>query len=150
MSKPAKRQKLDESAETGSTERENSSRKETAKAMTCEDVILKYKERRKAVCASVAELDFNEGRVRFISSQKKISSKCQGIVYWMWRDQRVEGSCCFFGGETEIKWPAASREYPANLCTFDSFFCCIDQFSLDLSTMAFKQWWPEVDGSPLL
>lgn len=39
------------------------------------------------------EETFNMKRMRVLTKQTSIASKYQGIVYWMWRDQRVQGSC---------------------------------------------------------
>ena len=40
-------------------------------------------------------LSFNMKRMRVLTKHEKVLSKYQGIVYWMWRDQRVQGSYCF-------------------------------------------------------
>ena len=34
---------------------------------------------------------FNMKRVRILTEQKDVSSGYEGIAYWMWRDQRVQG-----------------------------------------------------------
>lgn len=34
---------------------------------------------------------FNMQRMRILTKQENVSSKFQGILYWMWRDQRVQG-----------------------------------------------------------
>ena len=39
------------------------------------------------------EEPFNMKRMRILTEQTSIASKYQGIVYWMWRDQRVQGNC---------------------------------------------------------
>ena len=37
------------------------------------------------------EFKFNKKRVRMISKIEELQANCNGIVYWMFRDQRVEG-----------------------------------------------------------
>jgi hypothetical protein len=34
---------------------------------------------------------FDMKRMRILTKQENVLSKYQGIVYWMWRDQRVQG-----------------------------------------------------------
>ena len=55
------------------------------------DVLESYMAKRMEVCESVADFKFNKKRVRLISSNADISETCQGIAYWMWREQRVQG-----------------------------------------------------------
>lgn len=54
------------------------------------DVLESYMAKRMEVCESVADFKFNKKRVRLISSNADISETCQGIAYWMWREQRVQ------------------------------------------------------------
>ena len=56
-----------------------------------ENTLVKYMEKRKSVCESVADFKFNKKRVRLISSNADMSESCKGIAYWMWREQRVQG-----------------------------------------------------------
>ena len=52
-----------------------------------------YAEKRsKALPTSGGEFKFNKKRVRMITKVKELPVSCKGIVYWMFRDQRVEGT----------------------------------------------------------
>lgn len=55
------------------------------------DILASYKAKRLEVCESVADFKFNKKRVRLVSSNVDIPETCKGIVYWMWREQRVQG-----------------------------------------------------------
>jgi len=44
-----------------------------------------------SVCASVAEFKFNKKRVRVLTKCKDFADDSDGVVYWMSRDQRVQG-----------------------------------------------------------
>lgn len=55
------------------------------------DIMKLYNEKRKAVCDSVLEFKFNKKRVRLLTSTTDMKDDCKGILYWMWRDQRVQG-----------------------------------------------------------
>ena len=56
------------------------------------DFLNKVNNSRKNVCKSVSEFKFNKKRVRILSKAKDFSEDCQGVVYWMSRDQRVQGT----------------------------------------------------------
>lgn len=47
---------------------------------------------RQNVCKTVSEFKFNKKRVRILSKAKDFSEDCQGVAYWMSRDQRVQGN----------------------------------------------------------
>eukprot|EP00112_Aurelia_sp_Birch-Aquarium-sp1_P009446 Seg2073.3 transcript_id=Seg2073.3/GoldUCD/mRNA.D3Y31 product="Deoxyribodipyrimidine photo-lyase" protein_id=Seg2073.3/GoldUCD/D3Y31 len=47
-------------------------------------------QREKAVPAGEKEFKFNKKRVRMISKTKELPEDCEGVLYWMFRDQRVE------------------------------------------------------------
>ena len=67
---------------------------ECANTSKCSDTeILAYysEKRRSAQPAGGKEFRFNKKRVRVISEAKDIPEDCKGVVYWMFRDQRVEG-----------------------------------------------------------
>lgn len=48
-------------------------------------------EDRLATAASIKEFKFNKKRVRVLSKAKDISENAQSVLYWMSRDQRVQG-----------------------------------------------------------
>ena len=54
--------------------------------------------------ASVLEFSFNMNRVRILSECKEMRTNSKGIVYWMSREQRVQGySTFFFSSKTNPK-----------------------------------------------
>lgn len=82
-----KKRKLEgnsESSDAGNGEPEK-------KKALVEDFIEKIKESRKSVCGSVAEFKFNKKRVRVLSKAQDFAEDSNGVVYWMSRDQRVQG-----------------------------------------------------------
>ena len=63
----------------------------TAKKGKDEDFLSRIAESRTEVCQSVAEFKFNKKRVRVLSKAKDFPDESKGVVYWMSRDQRVQG-----------------------------------------------------------
>jgi hypothetical protein len=49
------------------------------------------KQKRHQLYESIAAFNFNRKRVRILSKATEIPDESQGIVYWMSRDQRVQG-----------------------------------------------------------
>ncbi|KAL3848171.1 hypothetical protein ACJMK2_019045 [Sinanodonta woodiana] len=62
---------------------------------TEQDLLSKIKNARLNVCKSVEEFKYNKKRVRIISSCEEFPDACDGIVYWMSRDQRVQDNWAF-------------------------------------------------------
>lgn len=57
-----------------------------------ENVLNFYAEKRKAALpGNEKEFKFNKKRVRMMSKAEEMPTDCNGILYWMFRDQRVEG-----------------------------------------------------------
>ena len=56
-----------------------------------EDILSKVSHLRLKTAASVAQFKFNKKRVRVISEVNDVPDENHGIVYWMSRDQRVQG-----------------------------------------------------------
>ncbi|KAB7504233.1 Deoxyribodipyrimidine photo-lyase [Armadillidium nasatum] len=56
-----------------------------------ETFVEKLESERNEVARSVTDFSFNKNRVRMLSKQLHIPEKCDGVVYWMSRDQRVQG-----------------------------------------------------------
>ncbi|KAB7504236.1 hypothetical protein Anas_09127 [Armadillidium nasatum] len=52
--------------------------------------IEKLESERNEVARSVTDFNFNKSRVRMLSKQLYIPENCDGIVYWMSREQRVQ------------------------------------------------------------
>lgn len=57
-----------------------------------EDFIDRITSNRTNVCNNVSEFKFNKKRVRVLSKAKDFPEDCNGVVYWMSRDQRVQGT----------------------------------------------------------
>ena len=51
----------------------------------------KIASQRKDTAKSVADFKFNKKRVKVLSSKLEFPDDNEGIVYWMSRDQRVQG-----------------------------------------------------------
>ena len=65
---------------------------ESSKGATTDLKAFYAAQRQKAVPAGGKEFKFNKKRVRIISKTKELPEDCEGVLYWMFRDQRVEGS----------------------------------------------------------
>ncbi len=61
-----------------------------------DNILATYMAKRQNVCESVADFKFDKKRVRLITSNADMSETCKGIAYWMWREQRVQGTKYFF------------------------------------------------------
>ncbi|KAL7640172.1 UNVERIFIED_CONTAM: hypothetical protein RMT77_009586 [Armadillidium vulgare] len=66
---------------------EESSKKIKLMDDTC---IEKLESERNEVARSITDFNFNKSRVRMLSKQLYIPENCDGIVYWMSREQRVQ------------------------------------------------------------
>ena len=75
-----------ENGEAGST-----SEGSDAKKAKDEDFLTRIAESRSDVCKSVAEFKFNKKRVRVLSKAQDFPDDSHGVVYWMSRDQRLQG-----------------------------------------------------------
>ena len=49
------------------------------------------KDKRLSCAKSVIEFAFNKKRARVLSSQKDCRDEAAGVLYWMSRDQRIQG-----------------------------------------------------------
>ena len=83
------------------------------------DFINKVNERRKKTAKSVTEFKFNKKRVRVLSKEKDVPDECEGIVYWMSRDQRVQGWFCLFVFNVAFKH---LRSYDKGACLQQWYF----------------------------
>lgn len=54
-------------------------------------LIKQITESRKKLCESVAEFKFNKKRIKVLSKVQDFPDGKNGVVYWMSRDQRVQG-----------------------------------------------------------
>lgn len=60
------------------------------------NLIKEILEARKATASSIKDFKFNKKRVRVLSKAKDIPENAQSILYWMSRDQRVQGNKSFY------------------------------------------------------
>lgn len=61
--------------------------------MESDDFVQKINQQRAAFCESVAKFKFNKKRVRVITGAEELPENTSGVLYWMSRDQRVQGQC---------------------------------------------------------
>ena len=59
-----------------------------AKKLTFSEAV---KDKRLSCAKSVIEFAFNKKRARVLSSQKDCRDEAAGVLYWMSRDQRIQG-----------------------------------------------------------
>lgn len=83
--------------------------------------------KREETAESILNYKFNKKRVRIISQEQMVPDKCEGIVYWMSRDSRVQDNWAFlFAQKLALK-----NEVPLHVC-----FCIIAKY-LDASVRQF-------------
>lgn len=87
----------------------------------------KLQAKREDTAKSILEFKFNKKRVRIVSQEQMVPDKCEGIVYWMSRDSRVQDNWAFlFAQKLALK-----NELPLHVC-----FCLIAKY-LDASVRQF-------------
>nr|AOQ25781.1 deoxyribodipyrimidine photolyase-like protein [Actinia tenebrosa] len=77
-----------------------------------DDILRRYHKKRKAVCESVLDFKFNKKRVRLLSKVTEVNDDCKGIVYWMWRDQRVQDNWALLYAQRL----ALKQQVPLHVC----------------------------------
>ncbi|XP_012272812.1 deoxyribodipyrimidine photo-lyase isoform X2 [Orussus abietinus] len=86
------------------------------KTSTLQTIILNN---RKNAAASVMTFKFDKKRIRIITNIKEVTKKCRGILYWMFRDARVQDNWAFlFAQKIAIK-----NRVPLHVC-----FCILSKF----------------------
>lgn len=65
-------------------------------------LIKQITESRQKLCDSVAEFKFNKKRVKVLSKVQDFPDGKNGVIYWMSRDQRVQGE--------NFKYPYSARD----------------------------------------
>ncbi|XP_050417837.1 deoxyribodipyrimidine photo-lyase isoform X2 [Patella vulgata] len=95
----------------------NKQKKDSDKAD--DDFRSKIVSRRTSVFKSVMEFKFNKKRVRVLSMAKDSPDDCNGLVYWMSRDQRVQDNWAFLYTQRL----ALKMEVPLHVC-----FCLVPKF----------------------
>lgn len=83
--------------------------------------------KRENTADSILNYKFNRKRLRIVSQEQSVPEKCEGIVYWMSRDSRVQDNWAFlFAQKLALK-----NEVPLHVC-----FCIIAKY-LDASVRQF-------------
>ena len=82
---------LSESENDSPVKKSKTEKKNDSESSQEQDFMEKISSGRKKVCTSVADFKFNKKRVRVLSSAKDFPEDSKGVVYWMSRDQRVQG-----------------------------------------------------------
>ncbi|XP_047358501.1 deoxyribodipyrimidine photo-lyase isoform X2 [Vespa velutina] len=83
------------------------------------DLLTKIKNDRKNIANSVTTFQFNTKRVKQLTNLNDIKKDCKGILYWMFRDARVQDNWAFlFAQKTAIK-----NKVPLHVC-----FCILPKF----------------------
>ena len=59
---------------------------------TGSDLLSNITSQRTSFCSSVLNFTFNKKRVKVISEVQDVPEGCKGVVYWISRDQRVQGN----------------------------------------------------------
>ncbi|XP_063225110.1 deoxyribodipyrimidine photo-lyase isoform X2 [Bacillus rossius redtenbacheri] len=81
--------------------------------------LAKLEEDRKTAAASVSDFKFNEKRVRILSKQKTMPDWATGVIYWIFRDQRVQDNWALLYAQKL----ALKRKVPLHVC-----FCLVPKF----------------------
>lgn len=95
-----------------------------------ETSILSYFENNRNECSAsgILEFPFNKKRARIISTESNVKAGCEGILYWMSRDQRVQDNWAFlFAQKLALK----------NRVSLHVCFCLLPKF-LDATIRQFK------------
>ncbi|XP_028169852.1 deoxyribodipyrimidine photo-lyase [Ostrinia furnacalis] len=83
--------------------------------------------KREDTAESILKYKFNKKRLRIVSQEQMVAENCEGIVYWMSRDSRVQDNWAFlFAQKLALK-----NEVPLHVC-----FCLIAKY-LDASVRQF-------------
>ena len=64
--------------------------KDSSKSVT-QSILSKIAEKRHETAESILDFKFNKNRCRLLSKSMDIGDRGGGILYWMSRDQRVQG-----------------------------------------------------------
>ncbi|XP_067898490.1 CPD photolyase isoform X2 [Heterodontus francisci] len=84
-----------------------------------EDLLESFKKSHLSTAKSVEEFSYNRKRVRLLSKTEGIRENCQGIIYWISRDQRVQDNWAFLFAQ----WLALKHKLPLHVC-----FCLVPKF----------------------
>lgn len=99
----------------------------SSKSNDIEEFMKKLQAKREETAVSILEYKFNKKRVRIVSQEQMVPDNCEGVVYWMSRDSRVQDNWAFlFAQKLALK-----NEVPLHVC-----FCLIAKY-LDASVRQF-------------
>lgn len=110
---------------TVKTEKETATVKiETKPTSAKSEFVALFEEERKKTAKSILDFKFAKSRVRILNNQSEVKAKSNGIIYWMFRDQRVQDNWAFlFAQKLALK-----NEVPLHVC-----YCILPNF-LDANT----------------
>lgn len=92
-----------------------------------EELMKQFQTKRNETAKSIMDYKFNKKRLRIMSQEQMVPDNCEGIVYWMSRDSRVQDNWAFlFAQKLALK-----NEVPLHVC-----FCLIAKY-LDASVRQF-------------
>lgn len=96
------------------------------------NLVKQLEQERSKVATSILEFDSNiQQRVRVLSVAKIVPEKCNGIVYWMSRDMRVQDNWAFlYAQKLALKY-----QLPLHVC-----FCLVPKFLGMISFLPFKNF----------
>lgn len=106
----------------------DTSKSETTKAVTGSEFVKLFEKERAETAESILKFKFAKQRVRILNDQSEVKAKSNGILYWMFRDQRVQDNWAFlFAQKLALK-----NEIPLHVC-----YCLLPKF-LDANTRHYK------------
>lgn len=87
-----------------------------------------FEDERQRTAKSILEFKFNKSRARILNGLSEVKSGSNGIIYWMFRDQRVQDNWAFlFAQKLALK-----NKIPLHVC-----FCLLPKF-LDANTRHYR------------
>lgn len=120
MAPPAKKIKKEDGSEAAAVAQSSQTSKPSAKS----EFVALFEEERKKTAKSILDFKFAKSRVRILNKQSEVKSNSNGILYWIFRDQRVQDNWAFlFAQKLALK-----NEVPLHVC-----YCILPKF-LDANT----------------
>lgn len=82
-------------------------------------LIAQFEKERNETAKNILSFNFDKSRVRILNGQEEVKEKSNGVIYWMFRDQRVQDNWAFlFAQKLALK-----TEQPLHIC-----FCLLPKF----------------------
>lgn len=83
------------------------------------DFVVKIEDSRKHIADSIMDFKFNKKRAKLLTALNDVDRDCNGVLYWMTRDARVQDNWAFlFAQRTALK-----NKLPLHVC-----FCILPKF----------------------